>query len=436
MIRPGGRSVRALLALTGAGLAVPFFPPLAWLLGAGVVAVAAALALEARALSNLRVTAARPEALALSHGEEETIELALSTGSRAPLEMTVRQVLPELFEEKSLRAHGVCRPGERLAVSFPVTARARGTALLPAPWVSLSRSGWAERMTQAEALPCEVTVLPDLRAVRRLRGQLDRLFLRGTGARVSPRLGKGREFDRLREYVAGDDLRDIAWKSTARHGKLITREFRLDRSQDVLVCVDRGHRMAARVAHGRRLDHAVNAAVLLGSICDRMEDRVGLLSFADEVETGLPQGRGATHLRRLTAFAARLSPTYRHTDYAELAAHLRRRQRSRSLILILTALPELEDEGELVKSLGLLLPQHLPMVVAFTDPALEAAAHLTPHDEPELCRTLVARDLVLGRKRILATLRRRGVLVVETPPGEAGVEAVNGYLEVKRRQLL
>lgn len=436
MIRPGGKSVRALLVLSGASLAVPFFPELAWLLGAGVAAVAAAMALEGRALSRLTVTAARPEALALSHGEEETIAVALSTDARTPLELTVRQLFPDLFREKSARVHGSCRPGERLAASFAVKPTARGKASLPAPWVALARSGWAERLTEAEAPPCEVTVLPDLHAVRRLRGQLDRLFLRGTGARVSPRLGKGRDFDRLREYVAGDDLRDIAWKSTARHGKLITREFRLDRSQDVVVCIDRGHRMAARVAHVQRLDHAVNAAVLLGSICDRMEDRIGVLSFADEVETGLPQGRGATHLRRLTAFAARLSPTYRHTDYTELAANLRRRQRSRSLILILTVLPELEDEGELVKALDLLMPQHLPMVVAFTDPALEAAAHLTPQDMPELCRTLVARDLVLGRKRILATLRRRGVIVVEAPPGEAGIEAVNGYLEVKRRQLL
>ena len=92
--------------------------------------------------------------------------------------------------------------------------------------------------------------------------------------------------------MRGDDFRDIAWKASARHGKLIVREYRLDRSQDVLVCLDRGHRMAARVAGLSRLDHAVNAAVLLGYICNRMEDRVGLLSFATDVTVGVGTGAG------------------------------------------------------------------------------------------------------------------------------------------------
>nr|MDP9122705.1 DUF58 domain-containing protein [Acidobacteriota bacterium] len=309
---------------------------------------------------------------------------------------------------------------------------------LSPPWVALSLRGWAERIAPAAEAhgPAELTVLPNLAAVRRLRGRLDTLFLRGLGNRFSPRLGKGRDFDRLREYVTGDDFRDVAWKASARHGKLITREYRLDRSQDVLVCVDHGHRMAARVAHLTRLDHAANASVLLASICNRMEDRTGILSFADAVETGIAQGWGPSHLARMTGFAARLAPEYRHTDYLALAAHLRRRLRSRALILILTALPELAEDADLARAVGLLVPQHLPLVVVFSDPSLTAAARLTPDDKLELCRTLVARDLGLTRRRVVADLRRQGALVVEAPPGDIGIEAINGYLTIKRRQLL
>src|SRR5260370_396516 len=175
----------------------------------------------------------------------------------------------------------------------------------------------------AEPRAAEITVLPDLEAVRRMRARLDQLYLRGLGTRVSPRLGKGRDFDRLREYVTGDDFRDVAWKASAHHGKLITREYRLDRSQEVLVCIDRGHRMAARVAQLTRLDHAVNAAVLIASIADRMEDRMGLLSFADEVSTGIPQGRGAAHLGRVTGVAAHPQPGYPPPHYPALATHPR-----------------------------------------------------------------------------------------------------------------
>ena len=194
--------------------------------------------------------------------------------------------------------------------------------------------------------------------------------------------------------------------------------------------------MAARVAHITRLDHAVNAAVLLASICNRMEDRVGLLSFADAVEQGLGQGRGSGHLRKITGFAAGVMPEYLHTDYLALGAHLRRRLRSRALVLILTTLPELESEGEIVRAVEMLVPQHLPVVIVFADPAMAAAATFQPEDKAELCRTLVARDLWIERRKALAELRRRGALVAETTPGDAGIQAVNSYLEVKRRQLL
>lgn len=445
MIRPGPRLVRALGAVALAALLVPLVPALAWevvwVLAAALAVLLAIAGREALALRRLRVQARWPEAVVLPLDEDEEIPLEISTRAARPVRLTVRQTWPDLLLQTAAERHEVCRPGEVLSLSLPVRAIARGSARLSLPWTSATFGGWAERIAMAESAETsgggtELTVLPNLRAVRRLRGQLDRLFLHGFGNRAAPTLGKGRDFDRLREYVIGDDLRDVAWKASARHRKLITREYRLDRSQDILICLDRGHRMAARVSHITRLDHAVNAAVLLASICNRMEDRVGLLSFADAVEQGLGQGRGGGHLRKATAFAAGVMPEYRHTDYLTLAAHLRRRLRSRALVLILTTLPEMEAEDTVVRAVDLLVPQHLPVVIAFTDPALNAAAQLLPADKQELCRTLVARDLWTERRRVLGELRRRGALVVETAPGDAGIEAVNSYLEVKRRQLL
>lgn len=446
-MRPGRLLIRALLGLCLAALLVPFVPALVWVLGLGLAAVLAMALFEALELRRLTVTAERPKAWVLSLDEDEVLPLRITTSARRPVSLTVRQVWPRLLEQPSSVFQGVCRPGEVLAPEARVRAVARGGAALDPPWASVTFDGWMERslpatVRSAEGEPVsatgatEITVLPNLRAVKRLRGRLDRLFLQGFGNRAAPRLGKGRDFDRLREYVTGDDLRDVAWKASARHRKLITREYRLDRSQDILICLDRGHRMAARVAHVTRLDHAVNAAVLLASLCNRMEDRVGLLAFADSVEQGLAQGRGTGHLRKLTGYAAGVMPEYLHTDYLALGAHLRRRLRSRALVLILTALPELEGEGEIVRAVEMLVPQHLPVVIVFSDPAMAASASFLPEDKPELCRTLVARDLWLERRKVLAELRRRGALVAETAPGDAGLQAVNSYLEVKRRQLL
>src|SRR5206468_11882638 len=200
-----------------------------------------------------------------------------------------------------------------------VRAVARGSAVIERVAVAMTFFGIVERIAKA-GLPAELDVLPNLRAVKRLHKQLNAFALRGLGARAAPRIGKGREFDRLRDYVTDDDYRDIAWRASARHGRLIVREFRLDRSQEILLCLDSGHRMAARVEQITRLDHAVNASVLISYICNRMEDKVGVVSFDTEVDKGVPVGRGTAHLRAITAYVTGAQAEYRHTDYLALAA--------------------------------------------------------------------------------------------------------------------
>ncbi|HEV7672516.1 MAG TPA: DUF58 domain-containing protein [Thermoanaerobaculia bacterium] len=428
-------------------------PGIAFVAGLVVLGLGLLALREARALRRLAFVAERPERLVLSLGEEEKVPLTVHVrnlrekDAGTSLTLSLRQLWPDLIDRRASQAHATVplRAGS-VSSSFelPVRAVKRGSATLGAPWLTATRDGWIERIvevTEQEGSEASFIVLPSLLAVRRMRRELDRMFLSGLGSRAAPRLGKGREFDRLREYVPGDDLRDVAWKSTARHGKPITREYRLDRAQDVLICVDRGHRMAARIGPLTRLDHAANAAVLLASICDRMEDRVGFLGFDDEADAGsgpssLGQGRGMAHLRALTARAAEIETADRPTDYLALAAHLRRRLKTRSLVVIVTILPELDEERTLARAVAQLMPKHVAVVLTFADPALEAEATALPTEKPDLCRALVARDLWVERRRTLADLRRRGALVVEAPPGDAGIEAVNAYLEVKRRQLL
>ncbi len=386
-------------------------------------------------LARVRFSVERPAALALSLGEREEIPLTLRSNARSPLGIVAKQLWPELVSLRSTRRSALLAPGQVVDLTEHLDAVRRGTASLAAVWVAATFEGWLERRFELAA-PCELSVLPNTRAIRRATARLDRLFLSGLGARPAPKLGQGREFERLRDYVTGDDPRDVAWKASARHGKLIVREFRLDRAQDVLIAIDAGHRMAARVGPIERLDHAANGALLLASIAARMEDRVGLVAFADRAEGGVGQGRGAAHLRRLTAEITRLASSERPTDYLALASDLGRRLKTRTLVVLFTALPELDEERTLARAVERLLPRHVAIVIAFRDPALEATATARPDEKGDLCRTLVARDLRFERRKTLAELRRRGALVAEVEPGDAGIEAIDRYLEVKRRQLL
>jgi uncharacterized protein (DUF58 family) len=409
-------------------------PSLYWLPLAVCALLLGAALFEAGLLRRVEVEVRTRPSHVLPLGERETIAFELRTTAARPLRVVLRQVWPPLLTEPASERHGRVRPGETLSLAVPVLAAVRGRATLERPAVALSAWGLAERRLRPP-LESELAVVPDLRAVGRLHAQLNHFALRGLGTRLSARMGKGREFDRLRDYVLGDEFRDVAWKASARHGRLIVREFRLDRSQDVLLCLDSGHLMAARVAGLSRLDHAVNAAVLLAYVCDRIEDRVGLLAFAASVSPGPRPGRGAAHLRRLTAFASAAQAAYLHTDYRALAAELRRSLRRRTLIVLFTALGE-RDREPLLEAVGAVSPRHLALVVALQDPDLQARAEVLPADRPELCRTLVAQDLVRSRAQTVRELRRRGALVVESSPRDAGTDAMNAYIDVKRRQLL
>jgi uncharacterized protein (DUF58 family) len=116
--------------------------------------------------------------------------------------------------------------------------------------------------------------------------------------------------------------------------------------------------------------------------------------------------------------------------------HVKRRLTSRALVLIVTSLPEQDEEHSLVRAVKSLMPRHLPLVVVLSDPALAAAAAFLPANKAELARALVARDVWTARREMVQELRRRGAWVVETTPEDAGIDAVNAYLEIKRRQIL
>jgi len=433
-MRPGPHLPVALALLAVLALAVPFAPLVIWAVAGLLGALLAATLLEAIVLGAVHLDADRPEAVAFGLATSDVIPARVHARTRVPLRLALRQVAPPLLSPASAEQRGTLRPAETLAATFSFRADARGHATLAPLHVGATAWGLVERLTAVGA-PVAVDVVPDLRSIARVRARLDHWATRGFGARLSPRLGKGREFERLRDYVPGDDRRDIAWKVSARRGKPVVREYRVERTQHILLCLDRGHRMGARVSGLTKLDHAVTAALVLAYVADRMEDVVAGVAFAQEVENGPGFARGAAQLRRLTAFVSRVMVTRAHSDYTALAAAVRAKARQRTLVVLFTALAETEH-GDLLASVRLLMPQHLVIVVALSDPALAAAAERLPDTEEDLFQTLAAKDLVDARRRAVLELRRLGALVIETSAPEADMAAMNAYLDVKRRQIL
>jgi uncharacterized protein (DUF58 family) len=281
-----------------------------------------------------------------------------------------------------------------------------------------------------------VDVVPNTRAVKAaaLRYFSSREFL--AGLKVERYLGDGSEFDALREYVPGMDHRAIDWKSSARHRKLLCTEFRAERNHQVVFAVDTGHLMSEPVGGVPKVDHAINAALLLAYVALRTGDRVGLYGFDEKVRGySEPQG-GAGGFLRLQAASADLEYTTSETNFTLGLAELSLRLRRRSLVVLLTDFVDTVTAELMLENLDRLARRHLVVFVTLRDPGLDAVAAAPPRSSADLYRAVVAHDLVREREVVLRRLRRMGVASIDSAPALVSTQLVNRYLEIKRREMI
>jgi uncharacterized protein (DUF58 family) len=282
----------------------------------------------------------------------------------------------------------------------------------------------------------EAKVYPNVLGPRRYEMAARLGDLRHVGFRSIRRLGGGGEFEQLREYVEGDPFRDLDWKSTAKRHRPVTRVYQQERSQQVLIAIDAGRMMATRLGEITKLDHAINAALLLAYVALRQGDRVGLVVFSDVVRTFVPPARGPAHYRRLLEALYAVEAEVTHVDFRRLVEFIQLRVPRRALLVMFSDLLDETHAGPLVEHAALLRRRHLPVCVTMEDrTAIDLAASEVATAEGAYRRAAAA-DLLAERESVKAHLQKNAVGLVEAPPGELSVATVNRYLEIKARQRL
>lgn len=286
-----------------------------------------------------------------------------------------------------------------------------------------------------------VKVYPNLLDIRKYELQARKGQLQEIGLRQVRVLGSGTEFERLREYQLDDEFRKIDWKATARRGKPVTREFETEKSQTVMALLDVGRLMRPPIADPdnpsgqgfAKLDYAINAVLMLSYVASLRGDRVGMLSFADDVRSylGPRGGRGQFYRMLALLYATEAEPV--ESDYVRAFAYLGARHKKRSLIVIFSDIASGIAADTLVKQIAPLYPRHLPLLVAISDPTVVELARLVPRDSVGVYERAVAEQLVDERALILEKLRQRGVLTLDVPANQLTVAVVNKYLELKAR---
>jgi uncharacterized protein (DUF58 family) len=324
---------------------------------------------------------------------------------------------------------------------YPILPSQRGDANLNRIFVRYqSALRIAERWAVANA-PQTVTVFPNLDEAKQHTLYLIRSRQVELEKRRRRQRGQGREFDSLREYREGDELRDISWTATARRNHLVTRVFQIERSQAVWIVLDAGRLLRAKVAEpGRiaisKLDYAANAALSLAQIAMHCGDRVGLLAYGRNIQQNLNAARGPHQMRAIVEALAHIRGEAGEADHGRAVHILLSEQKRRSLIVWITDFAETATTPEVLEFAMHMANRHLIVFAAMGQPDLNALAAATPETTEDMYRHVAALEIADRRSALLGALRQRGVLVLELMPGMLASSLVNQYMDVKERGLL
>ena len=391
-------------------------------------------------LADARVTAA-PDRLVvarqvvdrLSLGAENPVTITVQHRGPRRVSVLLRDEHPFEFRASQTLLSGDIMPGDTLELRYTVNPPRRGDYRFGRMVVRYrSALGLFERQ-HAYPLERDVRVYPNLLDLRRY----DLLVRRGlemeAGTRTTRRYGAGTELERLREYVPDDELRRINWKATARRGVAISNEYETERSQNVVVLLDAGRLMGA-VADGlTKLDHALNAGLLLTYAAGRRGDRVSLLAYADTVRAYLPPQKGKRAFLSILETLYRLEPELTESDHARAFSYLAGRGLRRSLLVLFTDLSEPEPSRALVAHLARASRHHLVALVTVADPSLTGPATREPRNAQQLYEQVVAQRLLAERRHVLANLSGQGIITLDLPADKLSAQVVATYLELKAR---
>jgi len=382
-----------------------------------------------------RVDVDRQVAAIFSVGRPNLVTLQLRNRSGRTLRGAIADDPLEACEAEGNPGTFEIGPYGTVTVRYEVTPSRRGPRSFGAANVRYtSPLGLVARQ---ERTPIEggVDVYPDVHAARALE------LLRRQG-RQDARMGSLRvrggdtEFERLRPYQVGDEIRHVDWRATARRDDLTVRQFQAESNQNVVFAIDVGRGMRGETGGLTAIDHALNAALLAADVALRGGDKAGLLAFDETPRTFVPPMGGRAGGRRLTRAAYALEAGLAASDYHAAMTFLRTQVRVRSLFIVFTNLLDPRSAKELASAVKALMPRHLPLCVLLRDTDVETLATAPSATAEDLYVRGAAAETLAWRDALIRGLRNAGVLVLDAKPGELTPELVKAYLDVKARRLL
>ncbi len=374
----------------------------------------------------------------LSVGTPNPAKLLLRNRSRLPRQVVVFDDPGPLCETDPDRMPQLVElpPWKQATVSYSVIPLRRGASELPAVHLRFPTRLKLWTRHEIRALKMPVRIYPDIRAVYRYELMASRNRLAEIGVRMLRMPGQGREFERLREYRYGDEIRQIDWKATSRQRELISREFNVERNQNLVLMIDCGRFMRNETGGISYLDRALNSAIMLSYIALGQGDNVSLMAFSNRIERFIRPVRGKPGIQTILRSTYDIQASTKTADYSLALEYLAMVQRKRALVILITFVTDELQLRVIGESLKLRSLPYLPMCVLLQDVGLRSMADRVPVDDIDAFHTSAAAHILTGQAQQVAALRENGVMMVDTPPDLLTERLISEYLTVKMRNLM
>ncbi|MCP9752490.1 DUF58 domain-containing protein [Ferruginibacter sp. HRS2-29] len=369
----------------------------------------------------------------LSNGDENKVSLQVKNPFSFPVKMNIIDELPFQFQERDFemtrRFSGrqqhlleyTLRPTERGAYEF-------GKILL------FTRTGLGLLVRRFEINADEtVRVYPSFLNLRNYQ-LLSNTSVQGNGNKRVRKIGQSMEFEQIKDYVSGDDIRTINWKATARKGMLMVNNYTDEKSQQVYCIIDKGRLMKMPFGGLTLLDYAINSVLALNNICLQKQDKVGLVSFSNKMGTVIAADRKPVQRENILEALYKEKTDFLESDFEMLYTQVRHKIKQRSLLILYTNFESLNGLKRQVNYLRSIARHHLLLVVFFENTELTRLSGADAYTVEDVYVKTIAEKLVFEKRLVVKELLKYGIMSVLSTPENLTVNSINKYLELKAKQ--
>lgn len=372
----------------------------------------------------------------LSNGDVNYIQIQLQSKYKFRTNITIIDEIPFQFQLRDFKINLAMNPLSVTEKTYSVRPTERGEYAFGTLNIFVSSAIGLFQKDYRFHQPKKVPTYPSFIQMRKYELLAIHNKLHLHGLKKIRRIGHTSEFEHIKDYVLGDDIRTINWKATAKRDQLMVNQYQDEKSQNVYLIIDKGRVMKMPFDGLSLLDYAINASLAMGNVAIKKSDKAGLFTFSKKVDTKLKADNKPIQVQRFLESLYQVTTDFKESDYQKLLIEVKQHVRQRSLLILFTNFETLDGMNRQLPYLRSIAKMHLLTVVFFKNSELDELVYAQPKNTQEVYDKVIAEKLNYDKERIVRELRKYGIYSVLTRPENLTIDVINKYLEFKARGLL